>query len=154
MPYAGYSIEEIEAAMVATLRDDPTLASYVRTFDRLPWERVDELEKLVKLYPAVLAAYAGGDDSDSVAGATDHNGRFIVLCCARNIRSPAAPLSGEGGGKGIYDMLEDVFDCLNHATLGLDIDDCQSLRVVPLVASAQVVVFSREFSVEWRKERV
>jgi len=152
MAYSGYSIGEIEAAVLETLQADPTLASYVRTFDRLPWERVDELKKLVKLYPGVLVAYAGGDDEDNVAGATDHAGRFVVLCCARNLRSAAAALSGEGGEKSIYDLLEDVFGCLQHSTLGIEIDDCRSLRVTPLVASPEIVIFSREFEIEWRKE--
>jgi len=151
MAYTGYTIEQIEDAMISTLSDDETLAGYVKTFDRLPWERSDEVEKLVRLFPALLVAYAGGEDRGNVNTVADHNGRFAVWCCARNLRSPSAaargPVSGE---RGVYDLIKDVLSCLHFSNLGLSIISCRSVRVVPLAASPRIAIFSREFEVRWR----
>lgn len=151
MSYAGYTVEQIEDAIITTLSGDATLAEYVKTFDRLPWERGDEVEKLVRQYPALLVAYAGGDDDSDIYSVTDHRGRFAVWCCARNMRSSSAALRGPAGGeKGVYDLLKDVLSCLQFSTLGLTIHWCKSVRVVPLAASPRVAIFSREFEVAWR----
>jgi len=151
MTYSGYTIEQIEDAIIDTLKADGTLASYVKTFDRLPWERADEAEALVKRYPALLVAYAGGDDDSGLTAVCDHKGRFAVWCCARNLRSPSAAARGPAAGeKGVYDLLNDVLSCLHFSSLGLDIIRCLSKRVVPLAASPRVAIFSREFEVWWR----
>jgi phage gp37-like protein len=151
MSYNGYTIEEIEDAIISTLKADATLSDYVKVFDHLPWGRADEAEKLVKQYPAVLVAYAGGSDDSKNLNVDDHAGRFAVWCCARNLRSPSAaargPVSGE---KGVYDLLKDVLSCLHFSKLGLDIISCISVRVLPLAASPRVAIFSREFEVKWR----
>ena len=151
MVYTGYTVEAIEDAIVTTLQNDATLSAYVKTFDRLPWDRVDELEKLVKQYPALLVAYAGGTDDSGNYGVSDHSGKFAVWCCGRNLRSPSAaargPVSGE---KGVYDLLDDVISCLHFSNLGLNINLCRSVRVLPLAASPRVSIFSREFEVIWR----
>jgi len=151
MSYTGYSIEEIEDAIIATLKGDATLHNYVKTFDRLPWERADEAEKLVKLYPALLVAYTGGSDESKVTNTVDHTGKFSVWCSARNLRSPSAAATGPvAGEKGVYDLLHDVLGCLHFSNLGLDIFWCRSLRVRPLAASPRITIFAREFEVRWR----
>jgi phage gp37-like protein len=151
MGYTGYSIEEIEDALVSTLKNDTTLSAYVKIFDRLPWERATEAEKLVKQYPALLVAYAGGKDDTDNFNVCDHMGRFAVWCAARNLRTPSAALTGpETGEKGVYDLLKDVLSCLNYSNLGLDISYCKAVRVLALAASPRVAIFSREFEVSWR----
>ena len=151
MSYSGHTVEDIEDAIVSTLKADTILDNYVRTIDRLPWERADELDKLVKLYPALLVAYAGGKDDSSTSDIVYHVGRFVVLCCAKNLRSPSAALRGpESGEKGVYDLLQDVMNCLHLSTLGgLNILLCESVRVVPLAASTRLSIFSREFEITW-----
>lgn len=151
MTYTGYSIEEIEDAMVSTLQADETLAGYVKTFERIPWDRITELEKILKRYPAIIVAYAGGDDDNDIYNVCDHRGRFAVFCAHKNVRSPSAaargPVSGE---KGVYDMLEDVLSVLNYSNLGLDIIACISKRVRAVAATQSLTIFSREFEVTWR----
>ena len=150
MGYTGYTIEEIEAGIIATLEAYEPL-NYVRTFDRLPWHRADELEKLVKRYPATLVAYIRGADFTGNVSVCDHTGVFGVLCCGKNLRSPSAALTGpEASEKGVYDMLDDVLSCLNYSDLGLNIMYCKSLRIVPLAASPSIGIFSREFEIKWR----
>jgi len=150
MSYSGYTVEEIEDAIVTTLKADTTLDNYVRTIDRLPWERAEELDRLVKLYPALLVAYSGGSDDNSASDIIHHVGRFVVLCCAKNLRSPSSALRGpESGEKGVYDLLHDVLSCLHLSTLDLDIVLCESVRVTPVAASARLAVFSREFEITW-----
>lgn len=151
MSYTGYSIEEIEDAIVSTLANDTTLKGYVKVFDRLPWERATEVEKLVKQYPALLVAYAGGTDETDNFNVCDHIGRFAVWCAARNLRGPSAALRGpESGEKGVYDLLKDVLSCLNYSNLGKNIGYCKSVRTLALAASPRVAIFSREFEISWR----
>lgn len=153
MAWSGYGIGEVEDAIIQALKDDATLAQYVRTIDRLPWELGGELGSLVKQYPALLVAYAGGEDRDETASTSEHRARFIILCCAQNLRSAGAALANEVGEKGIYDLLKDVFNCLQDSTLGgLDIYWCRSVRVDPVAATARLAVFGREFEVWWRME--
>gem|GEM_PF-305432 len=152
MAYSGYTIEQIEDAIVAALEADGTLSGYVKTFDRLPWERSDEVEKLIRRYPALLVTYAGGDDDNAVNAVCDHRGRFSVWCCAKNLRSPSAaargPVSGE---KGVYDLIHDTLSCLNFVDLGTSILSCTGAKVQPLAASPRVTVFACEFEVVWRR---
>jgi len=151
MSFTGYTIEQIEDAIIDTLKADTALSAYVKTFDRLPWERADEVEKLVALYPALLVAYMGGTDDSNVVSVTDHSGAFGVWCCHKNLRSPSAAARGPvTGEKGVYDLLHDVLSCLHFSGLGLDIISCISKRVEPLAASPKVTIFSREFEVRWR----
>lgn len=151
MSYTGYTVEEIEQAILDTLKADPTLIDYVRTFDYLLWERADEMERQVKNYPALLVAYMGGSDEGSVYSVLDHAGRFVVCCCARNLRGPTAAAHGsEQGEIGVYDLLNDVLSCLQFSELGLEIISCQSVRIIPLAATASLAIFGREFEVRWR----
>jgi phage gp37-like protein len=152
MALFGYRIEQIEDAILDALKADSTLAAYVRTFDRLPWDRADEIDKLVLNYPAVLVAYVGQTDDSGASDALFQTGTFAVWCCARNLRSPSAASRGEVAGEaGAYDLLDDVAHALHHSGLGLDdtVLDCRSMRVEPLAASARMVVFSRELEIEW-----
>jgi len=150
MSYTGYSIEEIEDAMVSTLENASSL-SYVKTFERMPWDRITELEKILKRFPSIVVAYAGGEDDNDNYNVCDHAGRFAVFCAHKNVRSPSAaargPVSGE---KGVYDMLEDVLSVLNYSKLGLDITSCVSKRVRAVAATPSLTIFSREFEVTWR----
>jgi len=154
MGYTGYTVEEIEDAVITTLSGNETLAGYVRTFERLPWQRADEVERLVKQYPALLVTYAGGLDDTGNFNVCDHRGKFAVWCCGRNLRSPSAAARGPvTGEKGVYDLLADVLCCLNYSGLGLtspEIILCKSVRVLPLAASPRIAIFSREFEVRWR----
>lgn len=151
MTYSGYTIEQIEDGIVDTLKDDSTLAGYVKTFERMPWDRIADLEKILKRYPAIVVAYSGGQDNNDNYAVCDHAGTFAVLCAHKNVRSPSAaargPVSGE---KGVYDMLSDVLSCLNFSTLGLSIIRCKSVGVKAVAATPSITIFSREFEVTWR----
>lgn len=152
MSYTGYTPEDIEDAIIDTLKADTTLFRYVRTFDRLPWNKLDELEKLVKQYPALLVAYSGGVDNRQVTSVINHVGQFIILCCTKNLRSSSAAARSEDGSKGVYDLLHDVFSCLQDSALGLSspaIFNCESKNVQALSATQGLAIFSREFEVEW-----
>lgn len=151
MGYTGYSIEQIEDAIVSTLQADETLAGYVKTFERMPWENLDDLVKLLRQYPAIVVSYAGGDDDTGNFSVTDHAGRYAVMCAHKNVRSPSAAVRGPiTGEKGVYDMLKDVHSAINFSKLGLDIIRCRSLRVRRVAATKTLTIFSREFEVTWR----
>ena len=151
MTYTGYTVEEIEDGIVETLEADSTLSGYVKTFERMPWDRIGELEKILKQYPAIVVAYAGGEDDTDNYNVCDHAGRFAVLCAHKSVRSPSAAARGPvEGEKGVFDMLGDVLSCLNFSGLGLDIIRCRSLRVRAVAATPSLTIFSREFEVTWR----
>jgi len=151
MGYTGYSIESIEDAIVSTLSNNATLKAYVKTFERMPWDNLDELVKLLRQYPAIVVSYSGGDDDTGNFNVMDHSGRFAVMCAHKNVRSPSAAARGPvTGEKGVYDMLKDVLAALNFSTLGLTILLCRSLRVRRVAATKSLTIFSREFEVKWR----
>ena len=150
MTYTGYDIEDIEDAMVSTLSADETLSAYVRTFERMPWEDIEALEKLLKNYPAIVVAYRGGDDDNSSYGVCDQVGKFAVLCAHKSVKSPSTAARGRGTAKGVYAMLKDVLKCLNYSNLGLDIISCLSSGVRVVAVSTTLTVFAREFTVTWR----
>ncbi len=151
MGYTGYSIEEIEDAIVSTLENDATLAGYVKTFSRLPWNMINELEKILKKYPALVVAYRGGTDNNDNYAVSDHAGLFAILCSNKNVRSPSAASRGiTAGEKGIYDMLKDVLNALNFSTLGLDIIRCKTMGIRVISATDNLTIFSREVEVTWR----
>ena len=151
MAYTGYSIEQIEDAVVNTLKVYPALKAYVKTFERMPWENLPDLENLLKRYPANIVSYGGGNDDNSSYSVMDHSGLFTVMCAHKNVRSPSAAARGTvSGEKGVYDMLKDVLNALNYSNLGLDIISCKSLKVRRVAASTKLTIFSREFEIKWR----
>jgi phage gp37-like protein len=151
MGYTGYSIEEIEDAIVTKLSEDTTLKTYIKTFERMPWENLDDLEKLLRQYPAIVVSYAGGEDDTGSFSVLDHAGRFAVMCAHKNFRSSSAAARGLiTGEKGVYDMLNDVLSALNFTNLGLDIISCRSLRIRRVAATNNLTIFSREFEIKWR----
>ena len=151
MGYTGYSIETIENAIVSALAADATLKTYVKTFERMPWENLEDLEKLLRQYPAIVVSYAGGEDDTENFSVMDHSGRFAVMCAHKNLRSPSAAARGLiTGEKGVYDMLNDVLNCLNFSDLGLSIISCSSLSIRRVAATNNLTIFSREFDVKWR----
>ena len=151
MSYTGYSIEDIEDAILKTLQDDATLAAYVKTFERMPWDNITELAKILKQYPAIVVTYKGGVDDNNIYSVCDHTGVFAILAANKNVRSPSAAARGPvDGEKGAYDMLTDVLSALNFSKLGLDIISCISKGVRLVGATESMTIFSREFEVIWR----
>jgi phage gp37-like protein len=149
--YTGYSIEEIEDAIMSTLAADKTLAGYVKTFERMPWDRINELSNILKQYPAIVVVYKGGSDNNNIYSVCDHAGVFAVLCAHKNVRSPSAAASGPvSGEKGVYAMLGDVLSALNFSKIGLDIISCISIGVRAVGATQSLTIFSREFEIIWR----
>lgn len=151
MGYDGYSIEDIEDAIVATMQNDSALSAYVKTFKTMPWDRISELKNILKRYPAIVVAYRGGSDNNDNMAVSDHAGLFAVLCANKNVRSPSAAARGiTAGEKGVFDMLKDVLSALNFSTLGLDIIRCKTMGIRPVAATESLTIFSREVEVTWR----
>jgi phage gp37-like protein len=151
MGYTGYSVEEIEDALVSTLQANETLDGYVKTFEKMPWNRIADLKKYLKQYPAIIVAYRGGNDDTGNFSVMDHAGLFAVMCAHQNVRSPSAAASGPvSGEKGVYDMLNDVLNVLNFSKLGLDIIMCKAKGVRAVAATQSLTIFSRDFEVTWR----
>ena len=150
LAYRGYSIEEIEDAIVAALEASARL-NYVKTVERMPWDRINDLERFLARYPAIVVAYQGGTDNNDNYAVSDHRGEFSILCAHKNVRSPSAAARGiTTAEKGVFDMLKDVTNALNFSSLGLDIIACKTLGIRPIAATESMTVFSRDIEVTWR----
>jgi phage gp37-like protein len=150
MSYTGYTVEDIEDAIIATLKADATLAAYVRTFERMPWENIAELERLLKNYPAIVVAYQGGADDNDTYGVCGQGARFSLLCANQSVRAISSAARLAGMTNGVYGMLKDVLECLNFSSLGLDIISCISTGVRVVAVTPSLTIFSRDFTVTWR----
>lgn len=150
MSYTGYTVEEIEDAIIATLRADATLAAYVRTFERMPWDNIESLEKLLKNYPAIVVAYQGGADDNGMYGVCDQEGRFSILCANKSVRAISSAARGAVGAVGVYGMLKDVLAAVNYSSLGLDIFSCTIAGVRIIAVTPTLSVFARDIVVTWR----
>ncbi len=153
MSYIGYTIKQIEDAIIATLKANTALALYVKVFENIPWNSTAEVEKRLSVYPSVLVGYAGGEDDTGLTAVVDHSGRFSVWCSDINLRSLSSITKGDGNAPGVYTLLHDVFSCLHFSGLGLSspgIISCIGSRVSVLAALEGVAIFSREFIVKWR----
>jgi len=148
--YSGYSIEEIEDAIVETLEASAWL-NYVKTIERMPWDRINDLEKILTRYPAIVVAYQGGADNNDNYAVCDHRGQFAIMCAHKNVRSPSAAARGITAAEtGVFVMLNDVLRALNFSSLGLDIIACKTIGIRPIAATESMTVFSRDVEVTWR----
>jgi hypothetical protein len=147
-----YRVDEVEDAILSTLKADPGLAAFVRAFSALPGMDEKTLGWLFSLFPAVgvMALHASYDYA--MSGVQDETGVFAVLCINRNLRSPVSALRGESAlEKGVWDMIEDCRRVLFASpSLGLPAAQC-------LVTGRRLVCAGDNFSaacleteVRWR----
>lgn len=145
-------VDEIEDAILGTLRADAALASYVRTFLAVPSLREDVLEKLALAFPAVGVLAERGTYDYSMNGIQDEMGLFLVLCLNRNLRSPMAALrGGTAAEKGVWDTLEDCRRAvLALPSLGLEGVDCLARERRLLFAGENFAAAVLEVEARWR----
>ena len=82
----GYSITDIEDAIISTLKNDVNIKQYVRSVDRMPLENKALIKKLIFNYPAMIAMYIGGTDNSSIYPMVDHTGNFAIWCIDKSVR--------------------------------------------------------------------
>lgn len=141
----GYTVTDVENAIISTLKNDATIAAYVRTVDRMPIEDNKMAQKLILKYPAILVIYAGGTDNLTLYPTLDHTAKFSIWCVDKSVREISA------ASVGVYKMLNDILNALHDKDFGLDnIINSISTGVSFIDADEKITIFSREFDVTWR----
>ena len=107
----------------------------------LAWKHsFGKLQKVLKLFPAVLVVYDSSNYGKLAKGVFDERMRFRVLVASRNLRGEKATRRGDVAMVGTYQMLRDVRGLLANQSLGLDVGPAE-----PVVE--RFVVNTREASI-------
>ena len=109
--------DNIEAAIVATLSAEVSPFRTVQAYGShlSDADLVKELHKLLRVAPAALVCYAGGQTNCGLAGSLDEEATFSVICVAA-ARTPEAAAKGDDVSPGIYRLLEYCREQLHNVT--------------------------------------
>lgn len=144
-------IDEIEDAILDTLRADLTLAEYVRIFTPVPSLEVEQLQKLIVQFPAVAVISSRGVYDYALSNVQQETGTFLVLCFNRNLRSATASLRSEAfGEKGLWDLVNDCRAALLPGNIGSGIIECMVTRRDLLFAGEKWAAAALEVECMWR----
>ncbi|MGD9504563.1 MAG: phage protein Gp37 [Syntrophobacteraceae bacterium] len=146
-----YRVDEIEDAILAVLRADAALASYVKAFE--PISVLDEgaLRKVLRQFPAIGIISVEGAYANSPGRVQLESGLWDVVCFNRNLRSSVASLRGGANSeKGLWDMIDDCRRALFAGEIGLSISECLARSRRLLWAGEQWAAASLEVEVRWR----
>ncbi|SDH88728.1 phage protein Gp37, partial [Roseospirillum parvum] len=122
----------------------PTVGAYTRELD-------EEVETLVRRFPAIWVVFAGEGPAQRRGNGWNHPITFALVAAAQSRRNEAAARRGQGAGRpGAYQLLADCRALLAGQSLGLDVDPLQPGRVKLLASkwTRQVgaVVYGLELS--------
>lgn len=93
-------------------------------------EFADALDRAVTAFPCILVAFAGKTRADSHNMTT----RFLIMCCAENLRNERNARRGDGTAAGSYQMVKDIETLFHRRKLGLEaVDEITVTNVTPLV---------------------
>ena len=120
---ANETITQVEDAILVALNLAPIGpvggAGYARIVDSYQGELEDEdLNRVLKLFPAVLVVYDSSRYGKSAQGVYDETMRFRVLVASRNLRGEKAQRRGDSDVIGTYEMLRDVRGLLANKVVG------------------------------------
>lgn len=140
----GYTVTQIEEAIINTIKNDGNISAYIRTVDRMPIEDRALVKKLIFNYPAMIVMYAGGNDLANYS-ALDHTGKFTIWCVDKSVRKIS------DASVGVYQMLNDVLNALHDTKLGLqDVISVISTGTSFEDADEKITIYSRDFEIKWR----
>jgi phage gp37-like protein len=147
-----FRVDEIEDAILATLKSDSVLAAFVRAFSALPGMDEKTLGTIFPLFPAVGVMALRGTYDYALNGVQDETGVFAILCINRNLRSSVAALrGGTASDKGIWDMIEDCRRAiLASPSLGLDTVQCLATGRNLVCTGENFAAASLETEARWR----
>lgn len=131
------AIAQIEAAIVAALRADATLAAIAPTIESHAGKAAMMRARGATIrLPAVLVWYKGGPIEPMGANAFRAELTFGVSLAARSLRSDEARLAGLGSAAepGIYELATSVLRILAGQTLEQPISELVPLEVEPVQA--------------------
>jgi len=147
-----YTINDIEDAILATLRGNAILADYVKTFVSLPSLRQEGIKNIIRQFPSIGIISTSGKYEQGIGGMLTETGKFSVICFNRNVRSPEAALRGvdlaapAADAKGLWDMVEDCRNALLLSDLGLLTEDGTAVIDYCLAVSRRLIYSGDDFS--------
>ncbi len=148
------TVEDVENGLLDALRDDPDLASKVRSFSVLPDLGQEEIAKLVHRFPSLAVISLEGAWEENATSVQQESGTFAVLCFNRNLRAPSAALrGGTPAESGVYDLVDGVRSVLSRdGALHLEgLMKCRPLKRRLVRADGAMAVCSVEVEVTWRR---
>ncbi len=141
----GYTITEIEDAIIATLKAS-AMGTYCKKIDSFQMEGGD-IEEQIRLFslnlPCVLVVYSGGPLSHSISGVQDHEMTFSILLCSQSLRGAGDPR--RSATVGTYKMIDDLRSILTGNKCGLDIAELLPQRVAAEINAKTFSAYSMEF---------
>src|SRR5262249_41237577 len=114
---ATVNIFDIEDAILAVLRADPTMSAYLHTIESYQGQLDEELT-LPHLFPAAFVMFVGGEYRPLTNVEQEGDLVSSVLLCDATLRGNQAARRGDSGYPGTYRMLLDLRKVLVGQTFG------------------------------------
>ena len=152
------TIVQVEDAILVKLVQAPIgpvdAGGYARIVDSYQGELEDEdLQKVLKLFPAVLVVYDTSQYTKLARGVYDERMRFRVLVASRNLRGEKAQRRGDVAMVGTYQMLRDVRGLLANKIVTPDVGPAEPVaeRFVVNTREASIYEAVYEISVDFEQ---
>ncbi|MDN3515365.1 MAG: DUF1834 family protein [Candidatus Brocadia sp.] len=135
----GYSITQIEDAIIAELQESVALSSLCKTITSYHGEiddLVSQASQLIVPLPAVYAIYAGSIYEETANRSYDDEMSFTIVAIAKDLRGD------EKLRAAMYPILEEIMTILMDNDLGMDIEPIHPVRIEPTLITKLFSVYS------------
>ena len=142
---SSYTIEQIEDAIINELQ--PIKADLgVRAIKSYQGEleSEDDINRLVRLFPAIYVVYGGSEYAEHGARKIEKM-RYILFVCDKSLRADEEARRGGAKNPGTYAMLNAIRDSLFGSMLSMDIFPITLLRETPVWFSRGISIYSAEY---------
>lgn len=137
----------IDKVAAASSGPTPALGYDIKDCKSYGGELEGKVTEIAKRFPAVLVMFKGINSAKEVGDEVwRYDATFIVIVGSKNRRNNKAARHGAAGKVGSYQMATDVLQLLVGSDLGLDISTLEPGRIIPLINSKTVSVYSVEIS--------
>ena len=156
---ANETIVQIEDAILVKLALAPIgpvdAGGYARLVDSYQGELEDEdLQKVLKLFPAVLVVYDTSQYTKLAKGVFDERMRFRVLVASRNLRGEKAQRRGDVAMVGTYEMLRDVRGLLANKIVTPDVGPAEPVAERFVVNTREASIYEAVYEISLDLEQV
>ena len=156
---ANETIVQVEDAILAKLDQAPIGpvggAGYARIVNSYQGELEDEdLQKVLKLFPAVLVVYDTSQYTKMAKGVYDERMRFRVLVASRNLRGEKAQRRGDVAMVGTYQMLRDVRGLLANKIVSPDIGPAEPVAERFVVNTREASIYEAIYEISLDLEQI
>ena len=141
----SYTIEQIEDAVIDELQPlKATLGVRVIKSYQGELESEEDINRLVRLFPAIYVVYGGSEYAEHGARKIEKMG-YVLLVCDKSLRAEEEARRGGAKNPGTYAMLNAIRDRLFGSMLSLEMLPMTLLREAPLWFSRGISIYSAEY---------